>query len=137
MVHLKRVFIPMYYFQIGYDAQVRGSYVHEEQQRGLGALLPSFHLHSSGNTTVFSECFPTDSQKEADYSINGKLPLHLQKGAAYCTDMQQFSALNQDVRCYLLIFLGKRHSLLPIYWKSLKQEPKTIWLEQMFPMSFN
>lgn len=25
MVHLKRVFIPMYYFQIAYDAQVRGS----------------------------------------------------------------------------------------------------------------
>lgn len=98
MVHLKRVFIPMYYFQIAYDAQVRGSYVHEEQQRGRGRITADISLHNSGNTTVFNEYFPTDTQKEADYSINGKLPLHLQKGAAYCTDMQQFSALSQDVQ---------------------------------------
>lgn len=98
MVHLKRVFIPMYYFQIAYDAQVRGSYVHEEQQRGSGRITADISLHNSGNTTIFNEYFPTDTQKEADYSINGKLPLHLQKGAAYCTDMQQFSALSQGAQ---------------------------------------
>ncbi|MCO5495221.1 hypothetical protein [Enterococcus innesii] len=98
LVQLKRVFIPLYYFQIDYEAQVRGAYVHQEQQRGQGRISASIHLHSSGNTTVFSEVFPTDAQKEADYSINGKLPLHIKKGAAYCTEMQQFSAHNQDVQ---------------------------------------
>ncbi len=40
IVQLKRVFIPLYYFQIDYEAQVRGAYVHQEQHmKSLSAFV--------------------------------------------------------------------------------------------------
>ncbi|MFS1059645.1 hypothetical protein ACFC9I_10485 [Enterococcus casseliflavus] len=92
---LKQVFIPMYYFHIAYDVQVKSSLNVEEYQSKSGRLDATTTLHSSGNSTIFKSTYPTGTEKRSNYSINSNLPLYINKKGSYYTNMVQFATLQE------------------------------------------